>query len=208
MTQQFAVPEPQFAAPEALPVPLYMRMGDILVILSATLVSLAGGAWLIAQLGFELSHAILAALGAYCVLLLLHVVARRALSPKDADSTAAVDDEDDVHWQTGAAAFEAALARQAAQATQDEASAAADEAASDSRVGSWPDPLPMPEPEESDAAQAFKYRPSRLPYFETADETDAPAAADRPGSAKGRAAPRPGSARHPPAPCRRTSTSR
>ena len=63
MTQQFAVPEPQFAAPEALPEPLYMRMGDILVILSATLVSLAGGAWLIAQLGVDLSHAILAALG-------------------------------------------------------------------------------------------------------------------------------------------------
>ena len=189
MTQQFAVPEPQFAAPEALPEPLYMRMGDILVILSATLVSLAGGAWLIAQLGVDLSHAILAALGAYCALLLLHVVTRRALSPKDEDGTAAVDDEGDVHWQTGAEAFEAALARQAAQTTQDEDPAAADEGAPRSRHGSWPDPLPMPESEESDAAQAFKYRPSRLPYFESADDTDAPAAADRPesGSASGSA---------------------
>jgi cyclic-di-GMP phosphodiesterase TipF (flagellum assembly factor) len=181
MTQQFAVPETQLVSPE----PLYVRMGDILVILSATLVSLAGGAWLIAQLGVELSHAILAALGTYCALLLLHVLTRRALTPKDGDETAVAADDGDAHWQTGAAAFETALARQWAQDAQgphDERPAAADGPAPRSRPGSWPDPLPMPEPDESDAAQAFRYRPSRLPYFESTDGSGAPAHADHPAS--------------------------
>jgi cyclic-di-GMP phosphodiesterase TipF (flagellum assembly factor) len=96
-----------------------------------------------------------------------------------------------VHWQTGAAAFDAALARQWAEAhhgPHDDGSAA-DEPAPRARAGSWPDPLPMPEPEESEAAQAFKYRPSRLPYFESGDGPGAPAAGDRPASG-----PRPGAA--------------
>jgi EAL domain-containing protein (putative c-di-GMP-specific phosphodiesterase class I) len=179
MTQQFAIPEPELAAPGPSPDPLYVRMGDVLVILSATLVSLAGGAWLIAQLGFELSHAILAALGAYTAMLLLHVLTRRALSPPDEGETAAAEDESDVHWQTGAAAFEAALARQATQTTKDEDAAATDEAPSRARLTPWPDTLPMPESEETGAKQAFRYRPSRLPYFEGADEA---AAAEHPGS--------------------------
>src|SRR5262245_5245101 len=140
MTQQFAVPEPQLVAHE----PFYVRMGDVLVILSATLVSLAGGAWLIAQFGVELSHAIVAALGTYCTLLRLHVRTRRARSAKDGEETAVAADEGDAHWQTGAAAFEAALARQWAQpqAPDDERPAAADGPAPRSRLGSWPDPLP------------------------------------------------------------------
>jgi cyclic-di-GMP phosphodiesterase TipF (flagellum assembly factor) len=186
MTQQFAVPEPQLAATgplrepllEPLPEPLYVRMGDVLVILSATLVSLAGGAWLIAQLGLELSHAILAALGIYCTLLLLHVLTRRALGPTDRGEGAPMDDEGDVHWQTGGAAFEAALARQASQAPDGERSATADAPAPRSRPESWPNPLPMPEADETEAAQAFRYRPSRLPYFESGDAADAPAVAE------------------------------
>jgi cyclic-di-GMP phosphodiesterase TipF (flagellum assembly factor) len=181
MTQQFAFPEPQLAVPERLPEPFYVRMGDVLVILSATLVSLAGGAWLIAQLGVELSHAILAALGTYCALLLLHVLTRRALRPPAVDETASVEDESDVHWQTGAEAFESALARQAAHAgheDHDEPPAAAE--APRYRHGTWGDSLPVPE--DSEAAQAFKYRPSRLPYFEAGDQAGAPAAAERPRS--------------------------
>jgi cyclic-di-GMP phosphodiesterase TipF (flagellum assembly factor) len=170
MTQQFAVPEPELAVPE----PLYVRMGDAFVIVSATLVSLAAGAWLIAQLGLDLSHAILAALATYCALLGVHVVARRSLSPKDADAPA---ETGDVHWQTGAAAFEAALSRQAA--AQDEQLDADDEPP---HARTWPDPLPLPAAEEPETTHAFRYRPSRLPYFEGADQ-DAPsgtaAAAER-----------------------------
>jgi cyclic-di-GMP phosphodiesterase, flagellum assembly factor TipF len=181
MTQQFAVPEPQLAMPEPLPEPLYVRLADVLVILSATLVALAGGAWLIAQLGVDLSHAILAALGAYCGLLLAHVLARRALRQPVLDETAGVEDENDVHWQTGAEAFEAALARQAPHADRrdddDEHAPAAD--AESSRQGGWGDPLRLPEAKGANAVDAFKYRPSRLPYFEGGDQADAPAEAER-----------------------------
>jgi cyclic-di-GMP phosphodiesterase TipF (flagellum assembly factor) len=165
MTQQFAAPEPHLVAQE----PLYVRLGDAFVILSATLMSLASGAWLIAQLGLDLSYAILAALGTYCALLVLHVLARRkVLGRDDADSEAGAG-EDDVHWQTGAAAFEAALSRHATQA--DGLPASGDESQSRSTPGAgWPDPLPMPVPDEPEGAQAFKFRPSRIPYFEGDEE--------------------------------------
>lgn len=167
MTQQFAVPEPQLDAPA----PLYARMGDAFVILSATLVSLAAGAWLIATLRFDLSHAILSALGIYCVLLLVHMLVRRALDRTDEDDEEIADDgESDVHWQSGVAAFEAALSRQEAQGQpiHDERATATDEATRQARLGAWSEPLPTPAPEAADA-QAFRFRPSRLPYFEGAD---------------------------------------
>src|SRR5262245_62059659 len=75
MTQQFAAPEPQLVAQE----PLYVRLGDAFVIVSATLMSLAAGAWLIAHLELDLSYAIMAALATYCGLLLLHLSMRRAV---------------------------------------------------------------------------------------------------------------------------------
>src|SRR5262249_25867461 len=136
MTQQFAVPDPQFSTPE----PLYVRLGDVFVILSATLLSLASGAWLIAQLGLDLSHTILAALGIYCALLVVHILVRRGLAADDAADTDA--GESDVHWQTGAAAFEAALSRQEAQAER--LSPAEEAPLARARDAGWPNPLPMP----------------------------------------------------------------
>jgi EAL domain-containing protein (putative c-di-GMP-specific phosphodiesterase class I) len=169
MTQQFAAPEPQLVAQE----PLYVRLGDAFVILAATLMSLASGAWLIAQLGFNLSYAILAALGTYCALLVLHVLARRkVLGRDDADSDAG-GGEDDVHWQTGAAAFDAALSRHAAEA--DRLPASGDAPPPRSALGAaWSDALPMPVPDEPEGAQAFKFRPSRIPYFEGEEEAQPP----------------------------------
>jgi cyclic-di-GMP phosphodiesterase TipF (flagellum assembly factor) len=166
MTQQFAAPEPQLVAQE----PLYVRLGDAFVILAATLMSLASGAWLIATLHLDLSYAILAALGAYCTLLVLHLLARRVvMGGEDAEMDL---DEDDVHWQTGAAAFDAALSRHASQ--HERSSALEDEApvprSSSGSPGGWPEPLPMPSSEEQEAAQAFKFRPSRLPFFEPSEE--------------------------------------
>jgi cyclic-di-GMP phosphodiesterase TipF (flagellum assembly factor) len=166
MTQQFAAPEPQLVAQE----PLYVRLGDAFVILAATLMSLASGAWLIATLHLDLSYAILAALGAYCSLLVLHLLARRVVMDRDSDEMDLdLDpDEGDVHWQTGAAAFEAALSRHASPTGQppdlDEAPAL------QSSPGSWPEPLPMPSSEEREAAQPFTFRPSRLPYFEPGED--------------------------------------
>ena len=111
--------------------------------------------------GFDLSYAILASLGTYCALLLLHLLARRADADGEAEDIAA--DEGDVHWQTGAAAFEAALARQDAQAAAVPAGACA---APRTRPAPGPTRCRCPRPRSPDASQAFKFRPSRLPYFE------------------------------------------
>src|SRR5262245_60019474 len=100
MTRQLATPEP-----------LYVRLGDAFVILSATLLSLASGAWLIGRFGFTLLSAILAALGTYCTLLVLHLLARRLMRDGEAEEDDAAG-EGDVHWQSAPAAFDAALARQ------------------------------------------------------------------------------------------------
>jgi cyclic-di-GMP phosphodiesterase TipF (flagellum assembly factor) len=186
MTQQFAVPEPQLAAPRALAEPLYVRLGDAVVIISATLVSLAAGAWLIAQIGFDLSYAILVALATYCALLVLHLFMRRNLTGKAEPGL----DESDVHWQTGAAAFEAALSRRAAKPDthsdslserlasrapepdeMQEEQEQQEEAAPRARSG-WSEALPLPVPDEPEGAQAFRFRPSRIPYFESGEETD------------------------------------
>jgi cyclic-di-GMP phosphodiesterase TipF (flagellum assembly factor) len=156
MTQQFAAPEPHLVARE----PVYGRLGDALVIVSATLMSLAAGAWLIAHLELDLSYAILAALGAYCALLLLHLLMRRAVMGSGAAEADVAADDNDVHWQTGAAAFEAALSRHDTRAER----SAAPEDLPEPR--SWSEPLPMPE----DADVAFKFRPARIPYFEAGDE--------------------------------------
>jgi len=167
MTQQIATPEP-----------FYVRLGDAFVILSATLLSLASGAWLIARFGFELSAAILAALGTYCTLLLLHLLVRRLLQAGEADSNDLGDS--DVHWQSGAAAFESALARHASGAER--RPVPDDVPMPRSRPGAWPEPLPMPVTEEPEASQAFKYRPSRIPYFESgesAEQSGQPAAEQR-----------------------------
>ncbi len=170
MTQQFAAPEPQLVAQE----PLYVRLGDAFVILAATLMSLASGAWLIAQLGLDLSHAILAALGTYCALLVLHVLARRKVLAQDGADAETGAGEDDVHWQTGAAAFEAALSRHATEVDRSPVSGDAPQPRS-ALAAAWPDPLPMPVPDEPEGAQAFKFRPSRIPYFEGDEEAQPPA---------------------------------
>jgi EAL domain-containing protein (putative c-di-GMP-specific phosphodiesterase class I) len=176
MTQQFAAPEPQFVAPEPLHEPFYVRLGDAFVIVSATLVSLAAGAWLISRLDFDLSYAILAALGAYCTLLLLHLSMRRALMGSDETEADLGNVDHDIHWQTGAAAFEAALSRHAGEG--DDSPASEEKAQPSARLGAWAEPLPMPalgEAEASQASQAFKFRPARIPYFEAGEEAELPA---------------------------------
>ncbi|HEX5957795.1 MAG TPA: EAL domain-containing protein [Hyphomicrobiaceae bacterium] len=188
MTQQFAVSDPQLATPEPLlgPLvePLYVRMGDIVVVLSATLVSLASCVWMMARLGLDLSYAILAALVTYGVLLGVHMVARQVLNPRPQDEEAE-SVENDVHWQTGAAAFEAALSRQAAQLER--AAAAGEDDAEAASGGTWSGKLTMPAAEDdAAAAQAFKFRPSRLPSFDDGERPamegtgSQPAAEDRP----------------------------
>jgi EAL domain-containing protein (putative c-di-GMP-specific phosphodiesterase class I) len=168
MTQQFAAPEPELAAAHE---PFYVRMGDAFVIVSATLMSLAAGAWLIARLELDLSYAILAALGTYCGLLLLHLLMRRAVIDDATDEEEAGDDGD-IHWQTGAAAFEAALSRHDAQA--EGSPSFDDEAEPQSRSNLWSSALPMPAGDAEDPLQPFTFRPARLPYFEPAPETDPP----------------------------------
>jgi cyclic-di-GMP phosphodiesterase TipF (flagellum assembly factor) len=163
MTPQFAEPEAHLVAQE----PLYVRLGDALVIVSATLVSLAAGAWLIIHLDLDLAYAILAALGAYCALLLLHLGLRRTLM--DGTEADDIESENDVHWQTGAAAFDAALSRHAAETER--AASAGEAPLQRSPFNAWTEPLPMPEAEPAaEASDAFKYRPARLPYFEAPDE--------------------------------------
>jgi cyclic-di-GMP phosphodiesterase TipF (flagellum assembly factor) len=166
MTRQLATPEP-----------LYVRLGDAFVILSATLLSLASGAWLIARFGFDLSSAILAALGAYCTLLVVHLLARRLMQGHDAEDREAGDG--DVHWQTGGAAFDTPLARQAGEGERPPLPD--DVPAPRTHAGAWPEPLPMPLAEQPEASQAFKFRPSRIPYFEAGDQPE-PAKPGQPAS--------------------------
>jgi cyclic-di-GMP phosphodiesterase TipF (flagellum assembly factor) len=159
MTRQLAPPEP-----------FYVRLGDAFVILSATLLSLAAGAWLITRFGLELSAAILAALGTYCTLLVLHLLARRLLRadvPEDNEAG-----EGDAHWQSAPAAFESALARHAADAER--LPMPDDMPLPRTRAGTWPDPLPMPLTEEAEASRPFTFRPSRIPYFEAGDQAEPP----------------------------------
>ena len=111
MTRQFARSEP-----------LHARFGDAFVILSVTLLSLASGAWLISRLGFELWPAMLAALTIYCVLLLVHVIVRRSFTADDDEEDDL--DESDVHWQSAAERFDAALADHGADTASNPAAAA------------------------------------------------------------------------------------
>ena len=170
----------QFAEPE----PFYARFSDAFVLLSVTLLSLALGAWFIARLELELPSALLGALGAYCTLLLLHLVVRRKLMAPEDDGTQPAGD--DPHWQGDAAAqrFEAELAQRLTEAQN--APDSPDPSMPHSRPGAWPEPLPMPaassRSEEAPPADPFNFRPSRSPYFETDDAADA---ADGHGAARG-----------------------
>ena len=76
-------------------------------------------------------------------------------------------DEGDVHWQTGAAAFEAGAGPACRPRRSD--CPRADGCRPALAPGTWPEPLPMPEPTSPRPSQAFRYRPSRLPYFETGE---------------------------------------
>jgi EAL domain-containing protein (putative c-di-GMP-specific phosphodiesterase class I) len=176
MTQQFAAPEPELGPAHE---PFYVRLGDAFVIVSATVMSLAAGAWLIARLELDLSYAILAALGAYCGLLLLHLLMRRSMMDRD-DTAEEWGEDDDIHWQTGAAAFEAALSRQ--DAPSERSPSGEDEEKPAARSSLWSSALPMPEADAPEASQAFNFRPARLPYFEPASAPEA-----NPASAKERA---------------------
>src|SRR4030042_1249556 len=100
----------QFAHPE----PCYARYSDAFVMLSVTVLSLALGAWFIARLEFELTSALLAALGVYVSLLLLHLFVRRRLFAPGASS------DPEASWETNAAArrFESQLAQRLAEAEE------------------------------------------------------------------------------------------
>ena len=161
MTRQLAKPQ----SPDG-------RFGVAFVIVSVTLLSLACGAWLISNFGLELSSAMLASLGIYCLLLLLHLVVRRSLSN--------VAHDDDVldgatDWQgTVAQRFEAALAETTAGAPPPSAARDPQSPMHRPRSGMWPDPLPMPTEREDPALEQhapdpFTFRPSRTPYFDNSD---------------------------------------
>ena len=153
--------------------PLHERLGDAFVILSVTVLSLACGAWLVANLRFALSSALLASLGLYCALLLVHLFVRRSYS----GGRQAHNEDVDAHWQSASdESFEATLGGH---------TASRDEAASEAplrsppplaRTGAphWSEPLPnavaAPAPPLGEhgphASDLFTFRPSRNPYFE------------------------------------------
>ena len=152
--------------------PLHVRFGDMFVILSVTLLSLAAGAGLISRMGLELSSALLASLAIYCSLLVLHLVVRRSFTEAaQGDDT----EDDDAHWQTDARdSFEDTLAEHSPELAPPLPGTGLDGLPPhSSRAGIWPEPLPMPEGEEQrDPAGShlgqdpFTFRPSRGPYFE------------------------------------------
>lgn len=158
----------QFADPE----PFYARYTDAFVMLSVTVLSLALGAWLIARLEFELTSALLAALGVYVSLLLLHLFVRRRMMGSETESAQGSE------WENNAAArrFEAELAQRLAEAEQSGIPPEHEQETAPLRPGEWPEPLPMPKTADRFAEQPqaqpldpFTFRPSRSPYF-AADE--------------------------------------
>jgi cyclic-di-GMP phosphodiesterase, flagellum assembly factor TipF len=162
----------QFADPE----PFYARYTDAFVMLSVAVLSLALGAWLIARLEFELTSALLAALGAYVSLLLLHLFVRRRMMGSGADVAQGSD------WENNAAArrFEAELAQRLAEAEQSGIPQEHEQESAPLRPGEWPEPLPMPETADRFAEQPqaqpldpFNFRPSRSPYFGADDAPEA-----------------------------------
>ena len=173
MTQQFAAPEPELAVVQE---PFYVRLGDAFVIVSATVMSLAAGAWLIARLELDLSYAILAALATYSGLLLLHLLMRATVMGSDYAEDDAEDDGD-IHWQTGAAAFEAALARH--DAHSERSPSAEGETEPQAPPDLWSSALPMPGRDRPEALQPFTFRPARIPYFEPAQGAETPLAKER-----------------------------
>lgn len=181
MSQQFARSQP-----------LHMRFGDVFVILSVTLLSLAVGAGLIARLGLELSSALLVSLAIYCSLLAFHLVMRRSFTERDADEEEEAYDPD-AHWQTDGDRFESELGhadRAGRAALHDDMG----DPAHHSRPGQWPEPLPMPRDhapapgasaDPSAGHDPFTFRPSRSPYFEddAAPEAGQPPSASAPTDA-------------------------
>ena len=173
MTRQLAKPQPS-----------HERFSDAFVILSVTVLSLASGAWLISNLGLELSSALLASLAIYCVLLLLHLLMRRAFAERDSSEDFL---DEDPHWHSAAGErFAEALAETSTDALPQErpmelsrSRLAADEPPPmRSQPGGWPEPLPMPpgpgalDDEQATASDLFTFRPSRSPYFEDAPARD------------------------------------
>jgi cyclic-di-GMP phosphodiesterase, flagellum assembly factor TipF len=174
MTRQLAKPQPS-----------HERFSDAFVILSVTILSLASGAWLISNLGLELSSALLASLAIYCVLLLLHLLVRRAFAGGDSHEDFL---DEDPHWHSAAGErFAAALAETSTDALPQERPMelsrphlAADDPPPQmrSQPGAWPEPLPMPpdpgapEDEQANASDLFTFRPSRSPYFEDGPARD------------------------------------
>src|SRR5215813_14995045 len=70
MAQQLDIPDSM---------PAHGRFADAFVIFSVTVLSMALGAWFLLQLGLSLWPGMAAALAVYTVLLLLHLLVRRAL---------------------------------------------------------------------------------------------------------------------------------
>ncbi len=101
MTQQFGTPD---AAPHEA------RFSDIFVIFSVTVLSLASGAWLLAQVGVALWWAMIGAFAIYSVLLSVHLVLRRSLV---AAASQPVAGEHDTDWLSSQLELGEPLARHA-----------------------------------------------------------------------------------------------
>lgn len=146
----------------AHPEPFYARYSDAFVMLSVTVLSLALGAWLIARLEFDLTSALLSALGVYVLLLVLHLLVRRRLMGSEDEGTGVSDWEND----PAARRFEAELAQRLAEAEQ--TAGLRQEPEHPQHRGAWPEPLPMPESagrlaeeRQAQALDPFDFRPTR-----------------------------------------------
>src|SRR5262245_3426823 len=87
MAQQLGIPGPQTSQG---------RFADAFVIFSVTVLSMALGAWFLLQLGLSLWPGMAAALSIYTVLLLFHLLVRRAWI-----DTSSGEARDEMHWVAG-----------------------------------------------------------------------------------------------------------
>ena len=118
------------------------RITDAFVIFAVTVVSLALGAWMLLHLGLKFWSGMALALGIYAFLLTMHLVMRRAVTPRPVPQPVAADDEVFDPW---------ALER--------------------GRTTSLEMPA-LPTLRGPDGSDPFAFRPSEMPGFGAADAVD------------------------------------
>jgi cyclic-di-GMP phosphodiesterase TipF (flagellum assembly factor) len=147
---------------------------DAFVIFSVTVLSLACGAWLVAQIGVSLSWATIGALSVYSILLAIHLLVRRAVGESGGEMRPSEREQEDGGWLSSSPALAnpspIELPQHAAPAFDSSGFgrelSARRAAVRESTVRELENALPLPAPHP---AEPFNYRPARPPALSEVD---------------------------------------